>query len=465
MKCIHGLRVFLMIGVAACVAGCSSGSGSAPGSSTTPAQSGSVYVLGTDAPLPSVVSFAVSLQSITLSNGSATPVSILNGAQTVDFARFNGLSTLLDFNSIPTGTYTTATITLGSATLGYLNTQSGTPPTVASMPATLTQPVVTINLASPFVVNAGDMDALRFDFNLQQSVQVDANGQITGQVTPTLDLKALSASDPENYIDEFDAGVVSIDASANSFVIQGPHGRQYTVQLSSNTEFENNESIANLTTNSIIEVSGSFAPNSQTINADCLGILSQDGYWAAGLITNVTPAQGAANGFGIYVRAELPADTGLTLGQIAKINLTGSENYFIYKLHTPLTNFFFNSSLLVPGQHVSIGGPLSGAGNSQSVTAHRIVLRHEGHTGEWVSGSTNTGNGTFQFNSNGLAGVLFNGPVTVYTTPVTNWLGGLTGLSDLSGNSAISIRVVGLVLKNPSTGNPVFVARSVEELQ
>jgi hypothetical protein len=141
------------------------------------------------------------------------------------------------------------------------------------------------------------------------------------------------------------------------------------------------ETIANLTTNSIIEVSGSFAHNRQTINADCVGILSQDGYWAAGLITNVTPAQGAANGFGIYVRAELHADTGLTLGQIANINLTDSENYFIYKMQTPLTNFFFDSSLLVPGQHVSIGGPLSGAGNSQSGTAHRIVLRHEGHTG------------------------------------------------------------------------------------
>src|ERR1700691_5398992 len=330
MKGIHALRVFLMVAVAASAAGCSSGSGSAPGSSTpTPAQSGSVYVLGTDAPLPSVVSFAVNLQSITLSNGSATPVPILNGAQLVDFARFNGLSTLLDFNSIPAGTYTTATITLGSATLGYLNTQSGTPPTVATMPATLTQSVVTINLANPFVVNAGDMDALRFDFDLQQSIQVNANGQITGQVTPTLDLKALSASDPENYIDEFDAGVVSIDAASNSFVIQGPHGRQYTVQLTSTTEFENGESITNLTTSSIVQVSGSFAPNSQTISADCLGILSQDGYWAAGLITNMTPAQGAANGFNLYVRAELPADTGLTLGKIANIHLNGNEMYFI----------------------------------------------------------------------------------------------------------------------------------------
>src|SRR6202453_1225796 len=269
MKCIHGLRVFLMTGVAACVAGCSSGSGSAPSSSTTPAQSGSVYVLGTDAPLPSVVSFAVSLQSITLSNGSATPVSILNGAQTVDFARFNGLNTLLDFNAIPAGTYTTATITLGSATLGYLNTAPPAAPTIASTTATLTQSVVTVNLASPFVVNAGDMDALRFDFDLRQSIQVNATGQITGQVTPVLNLTALSASDPERYIDEFDAGVVSIDSASDSFVVQGPHGRQYTVQLSSNTEFENSETIANLTTSSIVQVSGTFAPNSQTISADC----------------------------------------------------------------------------------------------------------------------------------------------------------------------------------------------------
>jgi Domain of unknown function (DUF4382) len=467
MKYSNGLRVFVTIAVAACVAGCSAGSGSAPTSSSnsTPAQTGSVYLLGTDAPLPSVVSFAVSVQSITLSNGTSTPVSILNGAQTVDFARFNGLNTLLDFNSIPTGTYTTATITLGGATLGYLNTAPSAAPTIATMPATLTQTAVTINLASPFVVNAGDMDALRFDFDLQKSIQVDANGQITGQVTPTLDLKALSASDPERYIDEFDAGVVSVDAASDSFVIQGPHGRQYTVQLSANTEFENNETIANLTTSSIIQVSGSFAPNSQTISADCVGILSQDGYWAAGLITYVTPAQGAATSLNMYVRAELPADTGLTLGQIANINLTGGEMYFVYKLHTPLTNFFFNSGLMVPGQHISIGGPLSDASNPQAVTVHRIVLRHEGHGGEWVAGSTNTGNGTFSFNSNGLAGVLFNGPITVYTTPLTTYLGGLNGLSDLSGSAAIPLRVVGLVLKNPTTGQPVFVARSVEELQ
>ena len=157
------------------------------------------------------------------------------------------------------------------------------------------------NLARPFVVNAGDMDALEAGFRSAGSPsRWTPTGRSPARSRPVLDLAALSASDPERYIDEFDAGVVSTDPASSTFVIQGPHGRQYTVQLSANTEFENNETIANLTTSSIIQVSGSFAPNSQTINADCVGVLSQDGYWAAGLVTYVTPAQGAASSLNMY---------------------------------------------------------------------------------------------------------------------------------------------------------------------
>jgi hypothetical protein len=41
---------------------------------------------------------------------------------------------------------------------------------------------------------------------------------------------------------------------------------------------------------------------------------------------------------------------------------------------------------------------------------------------------------------------------------------GLTGLGDLTGSAAIPLRVVGLVLKDPISGQPVFVARRVEKL-
>jgi hypothetical protein len=109
---------------------------------------------------------------------------------------------------------------------------------------------------------------------------------------------------------------------------------------------------------------------------------------------------------------------------------------------------------------VSVGGPISNG----AVTVKRVVLRHEGHNGTWVVGSTNVGASTFQFNSLGLAGVLFNGPVTVYCTPFTEFRGGLTGLGDSTGSAAIPLRVVGLVLKDPISGQPVFVARRVEKL-
>jgi hypothetical protein len=42
--------------------------------------------------------------------------------------------------------------------------------------------------------------------------------------------------------------------------------------------------------------------------------------------------------------------------------------------------------------------------------------------------------------------------------------GGLTGLGDLTGNAAIPLGVVGLVLRDPINGQPVFVAHSVEKL-
>lgn len=73
-----------------------------------------------------------------------------------------------------------------------------------------------------------------------------------------------------------------------------------------------------------------------------------------------------------------------------------------------------------------------------------------------VANSTNVSAHTFQFNSSGLAGVLFSGPITVFVTPFTRFGGELTQLSDLTSNPANPLRVVGLVLKDPVSGQPVF---------
>jgi hypothetical protein len=232
------------------------------------------------------------------------------------------------------------------------------------------------------------------------------------------------------------------------------------VNTNQQTEWEGNDTINNLTTNSIVEISGTLDKTSATFLADTVAIVSQDKFWAGGLITFVEPQTGQATDFDMYVRGVLPTGTGFATGQISTIDLTGNEKYFIHWWHDTFGSFLFSSSELIPGQHISIAGPLS---NGQ-VTVNRVVLRHSGHSGSLVLGQTDTSAGTFEFNSNGLAGVLFSGPVTVQVTPFTKYLGGLNSLNDLTGTTALNLRVVGLILKNPVNGQPIFIAHSVEEL-
>ena len=137
-----------------------------------------------------------------------------------------------------------------------------------------------------------------------------------------------------------------------------------------------------------MQVSGELDRADATIDADEVAILSQNGFFADGQVTYVTPASGAATSFDLYVRGLLPTTTGLSLGQIAQVDLTGQENFFIYRLHNTLSQFLFNSSLLLPGQAVAIGGPASGATNSQAVSVKRVVLRHWGYNGTVVAGSS-----------------------------------------------------------------------------
>ena len=446
------------------IAGCGN---AGMGTTTTPptgAETGSSFVVGTDAPMKSVVSFSVQIQSVTASDGSGNSVSLISGTPTVDFARFNGLQTLLDMNDVAAGTYSNISITLGAATIGYLQTQAGSAPTIQTMaaiyPNSASTFTYTATLKNPIVVAQNGAPAgLHLDFELRKSIGVDSSGNINGDVTPTFNLNGVDNSDPGAYIDCFDAAVVSVNANAQSFVIQGPHGRNFTVNVSGNTEWEGNEGLGNLSASSIITLSGTLDRADATIDADDVAILSQNAFYAGGQITYVNPSSGPASSFDLYVRGLLPTTTGLTLGQIATVDLSGNEKYFIYWFHNPLTEFVFNDSLLLPGQHVSVGGPATGAANSQDVTVKRVVLRDWGFNGTVVSSN---GNGTFQMQINGFAGLLAPQTVTVFTTGKTQFRDGWTGMGDLTAGA--NVRVVGLLIKSPLDGSTVLLAHYVDDM-
>jgi hypothetical protein len=455
-----GIGVFLAI---CAVVGLSSCGGSM--SSPTPqAGQASVFTVDTDAPLPSIVSCEVNVTGINLNNGG-TPVSVLAQPAIVDFAQLSGLHQLLDLTAVPTGTYTSATITIASPVIGYLNT-SVTPPTVSTINGTLTQSSVTVNFTQPVVVTNADLFGLRMEFDLRQSLQTDMNGQVTGTVNPVFEVALLNSTDAQVSIDDFHGGVVGV-TGPNSFTIQGPHGRQWTVETSASTMMDDpNTPISAFTTTTIVEVSGTLDPVSHDIMASEVEVVSNNGFYLGGLFTNIRPAPGAATQADLYVRDELPAINGISDGQIETLNLNGSENYLIEHIHLPLTTLLFNNSELAAGQRVGIGGAVATTNGVTTLTVHRVVLKRQGQAGTWVPGSTvvqNNNAGTFQLNDNWTAGVLLPSPLTVMTTNDTNFIN-LSGLSALQGTSALRIRVVGFILINQATGQAVMVARSVEQL-
>lgn len=460
-KWTYGTLIGLVV---AGIAGCGGGS-----SATSPvqpsAQTGSVFLTGTDAPLPSIVSFQVQITNVTLTGGSGTSVSILSGPQTVDFARFNGLQTLLDFNAVPAGTYTSVNVSLANPVISYLNTTT-TPPSISTVPnPTLSSSTVSYTLPSPLVVTAGENIGLSMDFNLRNSIQLDANGQVTGVINPNINFAVLTPNTPGAEIDEFNASVVSVNASAGTFVVQGAHGQQFTVQTNNQTMWENGDTINSLVAGqTIVAIAGQLQPSSQTITADDIAVLSQHGFYAAGLVTYVKPSSGAASNFNMLVNGTLPTGTAVTLGQIANVQLTGNEKFYMFrhKVHDGFLQFLFNSSMMVPAQDVAVGGATSGAQNAQALSVDRVVLRFSGVSGTVVPGSVSTSTQSFQLNADGIRGVLFNGPVTVYIAGDCGFRWGFNGIGDLK-NATGTVRVVGFVLKDPANGQTIILGRFVDD--
>jgi len=462
MKNLKATGVFLALLAAFGLSSCGgTSSATNPGSSDEQA---SVFTVGTDAPLPSVVSCQIEVTGVTLNNGT-TNVPVLTNSQVVDFAQLSGLHQLLDLNSVPTGTYSSATVTIANPVIGFIDTTQS-PPAINTINGTLTQSTVTVNFANPFVLNAADLVGLRMEFDLRQSLQTDQNGQVTGTVDPVFHMQLLNATDANVSIDDFYAGVVGVSGD-NTFTVQGPKGRQWTVQTNSNTIFDDpSEPVSSFTTNTIVEISGQLDPVSHDIDASEIEVVSNDKFVLGGLFTSIRPPSGPATQADLYVRYELPDINGIQDGQIDTLNLNGSEIYKIANINNPITTLIFNKSALAAGQRVDVGGTISTTNGVSTLTVHRVVLRRQGQEGTWVPGSTviQSGNaGSFQLNDNWTAGVLLPAPLTVMTTNATAFVN-LTGLSALTGSQPIPIGVVGFILVNPATGQPVMVARTVTEL-
>ena len=444
-----------------------SGCGSSPSSPIAQQQNSMVVVTGQDSPIQGVLSFLVTIDSITLgtgiSNGTVTGAqTVLNTPTTVDFARFLGLRTLLGLQSVSPGTYTVAQIVVENPVISVLNL--GPPPTVSTQPLPFAAGggTFTLNVAlnPSMTVSANGLGGVTMHFDLRNSLVTDVTGNITA-VNPMISFRALQVpSDPDWEIDELRGTVVSVSAP-NSFVLQRVGGRQFTIDVNNQTDFEGvASSINNLTAGTLVDVSGQ-AQQDGSILADAVESYTTDHEFLEGIVLSTTPSSGAATGLTLLVRDQIPVVQGISIGNTANVAVSNTTDFDIYHLNLPITQLLFNDSMMVVGQAVGVGGTVDTTTSPPTLDARRVVLHRQGVDGQAVSGTINLNTGTFQLQNNGFWGYVLQAPVNILTTNFTQFIN-VSGLSAIT--PSMQLRVTGLLLRDGS-GNPVLVAGRVENLQ
>lgn len=459
MRWIRMWQAAAVLALTAAMAACGGGT-VAPRTPARSSAQGNVFILGTDAPVGSVVAFRILFTGLTVSDGTTT-VPLITEPQEIEFARLNGLRTLLALEPAATGTYNRVTVTMASPVISFLDFSTA-PPSVGTLNGTLVRSSVTVDLPAPLVVSENELVGLFVDFRLRESIEVDGAGQMTGNVNPRIFIRALRHDAPDAEVDELRGGVSNRNAQQNTFLLTGPRGRSITVVTDNLTEWSEGDSFATLTDETVVQVSGRIERATLRLRATEVQVLSRGRFLVGGLITDVRPPAGRADEFDLFVRTEVPDLPDVAVGAIGTFALDDNEWFGIRHLHLPLQHFLFHRSAMVPGQRVSVGGALVAG----TVDVRRVMLHIQGLDGMWIPGSSNSGpggTGWFGFSAAGLTGRLFGGPVRVYVSDRTRWVN-LSGLGDLSGDAPLRLRVVGLVLKDPASGEQLVIARMVEAL-
>jgi len=244
--------------------------------------------------------------------------------------------------------------------------------------------------------------------------------------------------------------------------MQGPYGRQLTVYVNGNTQFNSGWNINDLATPAIIGVQGSFQADG-SLMASNVEVITTSQTFLSGRVLEVNPTSGPVQQITLWA-GETGADLVSDIDTIQTINVSAVTQYDICFFDNLFTNALFNNSTIIVGQRIFIGGSYSNG----TFTPQMISLRFQGVYGMLTADSVNitSGNiGTFLLQNNGLIGYSLGGaPLTVGTGNGTLFVN-TTGLSALQSDGSIPLVAGGLLFVDPNTSTPVMAAVVVDDRQ
>ena len=474
--------------------GCGGGSSPIP----VAPKPGTVFIFGTDAPACGVESFPVTITSASLvaqGGGQITTVVSPAAPATVDFARLEGFTNLMGNASVPPGKYSDLNVSLANPGLVTLNTANSPPsPQVTTVTLTSTSFLVPIN--PPLVVTSTTNSGLTFDFNLRQSVQLNASGQPTGTVDPQITLSPNTSS--ASSVGEATAlyGVAGAPGAAGvsgsytgSFplTLNDGTGQTISVLVDGNTVFEGDgvTSLSQVVANDFVEVDAVVNDSGQAVaqTVDVEEPISSANQQSAllGKVISVTRnSSGNALAFTFLVQDVIPAIHGLPgengtsgfVGTALTATLTTSTQYFLNGGQWNQQAFTFGPQTLGVAENVAVFGTFVTIPAFQ-FTAKQVFLRPRSVLGSFrVLQSAESDGITGAFTMAPCGGLFGNQIITVLSYPGTTF-NGLSGLNAVP--SAPLLDPSGVLMYRPTSGTsttggswtaPTWVmqAREVDQL-
>ena len=220
-------------------------------------------------------------------------------------------------------------------------------------------------------------------------------------------IKAVKATNPDGQITDLLGTIASVNVAGNSFVMQGPFGHQFTVDVNGNTNYNSGFSLDTLpTSGGFVSLQGTVQMDGSILASDVEFITTDRAFISGRILAVNRPGAGATvtlwvgeTGAGLG-----PGGHGADGGCQRRIQL----RHLLLQQHWFTPNNLFGSSSMLVGQRIFIGGSFGG-----TFTPDFISLRRQGVYGLVVPGSVTvtSGNaGDFQLLNTGLLGILWVHP-------------------------------------------------------
>jgi hypothetical protein len=477
------LIVSLIVGIALLIqVSCGTGgrSSTAP---TVQGPSGTVVAYGGDAPLCSIISLNVTITGMTLTStavtvgGTSTPPSILASGQslTLDFASLMDFTAPITLANISTGTYSQLNLTLANPQLTYWDTTK-TPPAPTTMNLNFSSLNVTVPLSPNLTVSTSGTAALQLEFNLLQSVLLDKNNQITGNVQPVFTASPASVGTSNTFTTFQDlrglVGTVTTtstnSAYTGSFTLATTAGPTVMVHVNGTTTYTGVTGLSSLASNTFVQIAGTIDASGNLVagkvQAEALENAANGQVGFKGIISSVTRnSSGSATQFNLFVAEEAPSVSGqVPLQSVLTFNVNSSTTFAITAEGqlANRANITFNATTLGVGQQVVAHAQLPAAGTSPfTATALALYLGTQSILGNLSTSPTTpvvVGNDgkTGGFTLLPCSPLYQSQPLTTISYFQTTFAGtGLTNLTSLQTAGTHFLLVQGLLFYRQTTGS------------